>query len=87
MSNGLSLIYEPCYSMLDDPSGPNLELLCVQQWGATPICENYSMLYFDAKHLEKGLSRGCWNFWFPFFEKKKKKKCPLWPILEAAQIF
>ena len=39
--------------MLDAPSGPNLELLRGQELGAAPICENCSMLYFDAKHLEK----------------------------------
>ena len=44
--------------MLDAPSGPNLDLLCVQQSGAATICENNSMLYFDAKHLEKGFNRG-----------------------------
>ena len=69
MSNGLSLIYAPCYSMLDAPSGPNLDLLYVQQSGTAPICENHSMLYFDAKHLQKGLNRGWSNFWFPFFKK------------------
>ena len=44
-------------TMLDAPSGPNLDLLCVQQSGAAPFCENYAKLYFDAKHLEKGLNR------------------------------
>ena len=45
-------------TMLDAPSGPNLELLCVQQSGAASFCENYAKLNFDAKHLEKGLNRG-----------------------------
>ena len=44
-------------SMLDASSGPNLDLLCVQQSGAAPFCENYAKLYFDAKHLVKGLNR------------------------------
>ena len=44
--------------MLDAPSGPNLDLLCVQQSGGAPIYQNYLMFYFDAKHLEKGLNRG-----------------------------
>ena len=44
-------------SMLDAPSGPNLEFLCVQQLEAAPFCENQAKLYFDAKHLEKGLNR------------------------------
>ena len=30
---------------------PNLDLLCVQQSDATPLCENYAKLYFDAKLL------------------------------------
>ena len=40
---------------------PNLDLLCVWQSDAVPFCENYTKLYFDAKHLEKGLvvSIGC----------------------------
>ena len=58
MSNGQSLIYAPCCSMLDAPSGPNLDLLRAQQSGAAPIFENYTLLYFYAKHLEKGLNRG-----------------------------
>ena len=33
------------------PSGPNLDLLCVQHSGAAPICGNYSILYFDTKGL------------------------------------
>ena len=45
-------------AMLDAPSGPNLDLLCVQQLGASPFCENYAKLYFDTKQLEKGLNRG-----------------------------
>ena len=24
---------------------------------------------FDSKHLEKGWNRGCWNFWFSFFQR------------------
>ena len=44
--------------MLDAPSGPNLDLLRAQQSGAAPIFENYTLLYFYAKHLEKGLNRG-----------------------------
>ena len=45
-------------TMLDAPSGPNLDLFCVQQSGAASFCENYAKLYFDAKHLEKGWNRG-----------------------------
>ena len=56
-------------TMLDAPSGPNLDLFCVQQLGASTFCESYVKFYFDAKHLEKGANREWWNFWFPFFEK------------------
>ena len=49
--------------------GPNLDLLCVQQLGTAPFCENYAKFYFDAKHLEKGLNRGWWNFFVLFFQK------------------
>ena len=39
-------------TILDTLSGPNLDLLCVQQSGAAPFCENYAKLYFDAKGIE-----------------------------------
>ena len=44
---------------------------------STIECENYTKLYFDAKHLEKGLNRGGEGrggvkFLVPFFQKK----CP-----------
>ena len=48
-------VLEP--TMLEAPSGPNLYLLCIQQSDAAPFCENYAKLYFDTKHLEKGLNR------------------------------
>ena len=38
--------------------GPNLDLLCIRQSDAAPFFENYAKLYFDAKHLEKGLNSG-----------------------------
>ena len=50
-----------------------LDFLCVLQLDATPFCENYAKLYFDAKHLEKGLNKGWWNVWCHF-----PKKCPFW---------
>ena len=46
--------YFPCKII----SGPNLDLLRVQQSDAAPFREIYANLYFDAKHLEKGLNRG-----------------------------
>ena len=49
--------------------GPNLDFLCVWQSDAASFCENYTKLYFDAKHVEKGLNKGLWNFWCPFFLK------------------
>ena len=57
-------------------AGPNLDLLCVLQSDAAPFCGNYAKLYFDAKHLEKGLSTHSWNFW-----------CPFWSIMDTALIF
>ena len=48
-------------------------LYCVRQSNVTPFCENYAKLYFDAKHLEKGLNRGGGG------------ECPFWPIPNAAQ--
>ena len=33
-------------------TGPNLDLLCIQQSDTVPFCVNYAKLYFDAKHLE-----------------------------------
>ena len=38
--------------------GHILDLYCVRLSNAAPFCENYAKLYFDAKHLEKGLNRG-----------------------------
>ena len=42
----------------DIQAGSNLALACVWQSDAAPFCENYTKLYFDAKHLEKRLNRG-----------------------------
>ena len=50
--------------------GHILDLYCVQLLSAAHFCQNYAKLYFDAKHLEKGLNRGgVLNFWGPFFQK------------------
>ena len=35
---------------------------------AAPLCEDYTKLYFDAKHLEKEFNRG--RFLGPFFQNK-----------------
>ena len=48
---------EVCKIMSGYPS-PNLDLSCVWQSDAAPFFENYANLYFDAKHLGKGLNRG-----------------------------
>ena len=63
--------------------GPNVDLLCICQSDTAPFCENYAKLYFDVKHLEKGLNRGWWNFWWWLFQKK----CPFWPVSDTALIF
>ena len=64
-------------------AGPNLDLLCVWHSDAALFCENYAKLYFDIKHLEKGLNRGWWNFLCTFF----RRKCPFWQISDPALIF
>ena len=35
-----------------------LDLYCVRLSSTAPFCEKYAKLYFDTKHLEKGLNRG-----------------------------
>ena len=48
-----------------------LDLYCIQLSNAGPFCKNYAKLYFDAKHLEKGLDkRGGVTFLGSFFLKK-----------------
>ena len=50
-----------------------VQTLCIWQSDASPFCENYAKLCFDAKDLEKRLNRWWWNFWchfFFFFSKK-----------------
>ena len=69
-------------TMLDVPSSPNLDLLCVQRSGAALFCENYKRLYFNSKHLERDRIEGGEIFGSLFF----KQKFPFWPILEATQI-
>ena len=49
-----------------DQAGHILDLYCVRLWNATLFCENYTKLYFDAKHLEKGLIMEE-GFLVPFF--------------------
>ena len=56
------------------PAGHILDLYCIRLLNAAPFCENYAKLYFDTKHLEKGLNnegRGM-KFLVPFFQNK----CP-----------
>ena len=48
----------------------NVDFLCVQQSDTALFCENYIWLYFDSKHLEKGLKRGEEIFGAIFFSKK-----------------
>ena len=51
-------------------SGPNLDLYVSGNWTLPPFFENYAMIYFEAKHLEKRLNRGWWNFWCSIFQKR-----------------
>ena len=39
-------------------SGPNLDLLPIQQSNAAPFSENHAQLYFDGRHLEKAVNWG-----------------------------
>ena len=39
-------------------TGHILELYCVRRSNAAPFCKNYAKVYFDAKHLQKGLNGG-----------------------------
>ena len=66
-----------------------LDLYCVWLSNVAPFCENYAKIYFDAKHLEKRLNRGRGNCWGLLFKKLLffQKKCPFWPIWNAALNF
>ena len=66
-----------CLSLL----GLSLDFLCIWELGTTPFCENYAKLYFDAKYLEKRVSRGGEIFVALFL-----KKCHLWPISDATAL-
>ena len=52
-------------------SGHIPDLCCIRLSNAAPFDENYTKLYFDAKHSERGLNRG-WGMTFlmPSFLKK-----------------
>ena len=62
----------------------NLDLLCTLQSDAASFCENYARLYFDTKHLEKGLMKGGKIYVAPFFFRKSAL---FWMISNAALIF
>ena len=47
---------------------PYLDLLWIWQLDAASFCENYQKLYFDVKHVEKGLNRDWQHFWCSFFK-------------------
>ena len=61
------------YGNLMLPTGHILDLYRVRLSNAAPFYENYTKLYFDAKNKIFGA----------FFSKK----CPLWPISNAALNF
>ena len=71
-------------TMFDSPSGPNLDLFCVEQLGPAPFFENSAKQNFDAKHLKKDwIGSGEIFGSLHLFEKK----FPFSPILEAGEIF
>ena len=78
MSNGLNLIYARWYSNLstNHVGTPHQALIYTFYVSNTLVLssfrENYAKLSFDVKHLEKGLNRVWWHFWFPLFQKKNK---------------
>ena len=49
---------QPYFQLSQTRPGHNLDLSCVRQSDAAPFCKNYAKLYFEAKHLEKGLNSG-----------------------------
>ena len=62
-------------------SGHILDLHCVRLLNAATFCKKYAKLYFDAKHLEEGLTRGV------IFGALFSILAPLGPILNAALNF
>ena len=58
------------YGKLMLPEGHILNLYRVRLLNVAPFCENYTKLYFDAKHLKRGLNneRRRWvKFLVPFY--------------------
>ena len=72
------------YSRYKTPanSGYILDLYRVRLSNAVHFWKNYAKIYFDARHLEKGLNRRG-DFFGPFFQKK----CPFWPLSNTALNF
>ena len=58
-------------SVVIEVAGHILDLYCVRLSNAELFCENYVKLYFDAKHVEKGLNRGVGEI----FGALSSKKC------------
>ena len=63
------------YGNLILPAGHILDLYCVRLSNAAIFCENYTKLYFDAKHLWKGLNKELGKIVGALFSKK----CSFWP--------
>ena len=81
-----------CQRKSEIQPGHILDLYCIIPLNAARFCENYTKLYFDAKHLEKGLNSGGGGVKFigPFFQKSFPffmKKCPFWPTSSNALNF
>ena len=71
------------YENLILPAGCTLDLYCVQLSSTALFCENDAKLYFDAKHLEKGMNKEGGKVIGVLFSKK----CPFWPISNVALNF
>ena len=87
------------YRHLMQPAGYIIDLYCVQYcvWlsNAVPFCEDYTKLYFDSKHLKKGLNRRG-KIYVALFSKKCSfsiksalfhKKCSFLPNIKRCPEF
>ena len=66
--------------------GDIVDLYCVLLSNAASFWENYAKLYFDSKHLEKGLNKGG-RVWGEFFGALFSKKVPFLAKMELCPKF
>ena len=68
-------------------AGHILDLYHARLSNAAPFCENYTKLYFDAKHLKKGLNRGGRGVTFFMSSVLFSKKVPFLTNIERCPKF